>query len=108
MTGREISSELSISVWRGMRVATFLAEEEHFDNQSMVTMTLAVHAYSSNATEPGDGAQMDLQLSTDGEEREKSDEHPFGGHEHIALSATLNKAQARALRDQITAFLAYE
>jgi hypothetical protein len=108
-----ISAELTISALPGQQVATHIVEftgDDEVEDKSLIKddVTLALHAYNSQGTEKGEGCQLDIELSVLGEEREKTEKRPYGGHHRIEVTAYLDKAQARAVRDQINAFLEFE
>jgi hypothetical protein len=95
-----ISIELYIGRLKGSRAAT-----QVFDATEDVEVSLETHAYNSDATEEGEGPLFDIEVSWFGEEREKTEDRPYGGNHRVKANATLDQKQARALRDQINAFL---
>ncbi|HEY1881227.1 MAG TPA: hypothetical protein VGG68_14970 [Caulobacteraceae bacterium] len=102
-----ITIETSIYNVPGRRAASQIVEGID-DTMDLVEVALDVHAYNSHATEPGEGPLLDLELSWSGEAREKTEERPYGGAHCIEVSAVFNQTQAKALRDQINAFLELE
>lgn len=93
----------------GWCVATMVADTH--EEQDEVLMLLTTHAYESKETEQNKECRFDINIEWAGAPPvEKPLEGLKAGYENhrIWAGVSLNKHQARALRDQINAFLEME
>jgi hypothetical protein len=109
MSAPTICFDMSMTNLPGRRQATEVLESEDLDPaRDLHSVTLELHGYNSAGTEPGVGCLLDVELSVTGEQLEKSEERPHGGYHRTEVAASMTRAQAVALRDQINVFLGLE
>lgn len=102
MTEQYISAEFVIGGLSGTQHASEIIERDQSEYNPKNRISLTLNCYNSQSTEEGEGCLLDVQLSVLNNMKE---DHTFNRTE---ITVILNKPQARALRDQITAFLEYE
>lgn len=103
MTGPYITAEFSIGSLSGTQHCTHIIEAMSPEARVKGGLSITANSFDSGSTEAGEGCLIDIQLHVLGEKQGDTDKYQV-----TEISVTLNKSQAKALRNQINAFLEYD